>query len=283
MKTWIGIDFSGADGSWSPKSKASNVWVAEIHEMVGQPLSLARLERVQELAHRYAMPPFKALGEFLTNGKFTCAAIDAPFSLPMAAMPMGGYRDLLAEVRGLAAGRKRYLPDGDQLLEIARRQIPGIPEKGTKRLCRVAEIEFGATRTPLWNDARPGAPFSIACMKLLADIGASQVWNGGKLPKGLRIVEAYPAAQLQVWGQSSKGYDGDKAVARKVRAEILAFIEKQLRLEIGNTREAALDFADALDAIICAFGARAASLNSAIRRPVHPQDVEGWIAIHPPP
>jgi len=93
-----------------------------------------------------------------------------------------------------------------------------------------------------------------------------------------RVLEAYPAAALLLWGLPRGGY---KASA-EARSELLAAIEAAapwLAWEPGG-REACVDSDDALDAVLCALLARAAALG--LTEPAPTEDLErvraeGWI------
>jgi len=93
-----------------------------------------------------------------------------------------------------------------------------------------------------------------------------------------RVLEAYPAAALLLWGLPRSGY---KASA-EARLELLAAIEAQapwLDWEPGAC-EVCLDSDDALDAVLCALIARAAAFALTVAAP--PSDLgraqaEGWI------
>jgi predicted nuclease with RNAse H fold len=93
-----------------------------------------------------------------------------------------------------------------------------------------------------------------------------------------RVVEAYPAAALLLWGLPRDGYKADA----EERSELLDAIEAEapwLAWEPG-AREACLGSDDALDAVLCALLARAAALG--LTEPPPPDElrrvrVEGWI------
>jgi predicted nuclease with RNAse H fold len=93
-----------------------------------------------------------------------------------------------------------------------------------------------------------------------------------------RVVEAYPAAALLLWGLPRAGY---KASA-EARSELLAAIEAAapwLAWDPG-AREACVDSDDALDAVLCALLARAAALGLTEPPPageLERAQAEGWI------
>lgn len=283
MKTWIGIDFSGNDQMWSAGTTRSNVWISTLEESRHGDIRIRELCQVQALSRLQNETTFQALTRFLRDGRFDCAAIDAPFSLPREALPKDGFRWLMREVALLEVESGRRIPHGRQLIELARRKIKDLPHEGRKSPRRVVESHFGATRTPLWNGARGGAAFSVACMRLLADIAVDRIWSGEGVPVS-RLVEAYPSAQLHRWNLPRKGYDGEKKDAPRTRRGIVRRVVELWRLKLTDeTRHRMEASADALDAVLCAFGARAAGLNRFEPPPKDLPREEGWIAIHPPP
>lgn len=104
-----------------------------------------------------------------------------------------------------------------------------------------------------------------------------------------RVVEAYPAAALGLWGIERAGYKSGqrrdperREAAEEVREALLVSIEEQapwLDWEPGAW-EACVASDDPLDAVLCALIARAAALG--LTEPPPPEDrerarVEGWI------
>ena len=93
------------------------------------------------------------------------------------------------------------------------------------------------------------------------------------------LVEAFPAAQLKAWGLPNANYADDEG--RPVRAKIVTHLEekKHLMIDPADRREM-LRSADALDAVLAAFGARAAA-NRTLKLP-KPDNwkAEGAIAVH---
>jgi predicted nuclease with RNAse H fold len=101
-----------------------------------------------------------------------------------------------------------------------------------------------------------------------------------------RLVEAYPAAALEVWGLPSRGYKGAKGAA--VRSAIFTGLEQRtgrwLRLD-ALTRRTCCGSDHALDALLAALIARAATHGLCERPPaVHAETAarEGWIALPSP-
>ncbi|MEA2467277.1 MAG: hypothetical protein QOJ57_1403 [Thermoleophilaceae bacterium] len=126
------------------------------------------------------------------------------------------------------------------------------------------------------------------CARLmsLARPGATAVDRSG----GDRVVEVYPAAALVRWGFDRRGYKKSGASAqqvaqRKARERLLDTIDAAcgwLEWEDG-ARDACVASDDALDALLCAFIARAAAIGST-RWPVAVAEreaaaAEGWIHV----
>lgn len=130
---------------------------------------------------------------------------------------------------------------------------------------------------------------SCALLDALVGRGAEIVTDrmGTPLPSGgpCRVVEAYPAAALAMWGIAREGYKDKDAAAVHVRHSILAAIEGAqdgwLRI-VPGAREQLVATDHALDAFVCALVARAAMLGLVAAVP--PEDAvaaraEGWIAL----
>jgi Protein of unknown function (DUF429) len=104
-----------------------------------------------------------------------------------------------------------------------------------------------------------------------------------------RIVEAYPAAALSVWGIPREGYksaDSEGVTRRRALLDALAIAGGRAWLRMtDNVRERYVATDHALDALVCALVARAAMLG--LVDAVPPDDIaaaraEGWIAVpHP--
>jgi predicted nuclease with RNAse H fold len=101
-----------------------------------------------------------------------------------------------------------------------------------------------------------------------------------------RVLEAYPAAALLLWGLDRNGYKGGKGgpeeASTLAREALLAAIAEQapwLAWEPG-AREACVDSDDALDAVLAALVARAAALGLTMAPPEEDLELarsEGWI------
>lgn len=265
MKRYLGIDFSGGAGSWRPRCASPSVWIATVEND-----ALADIRPVQLLPGD--APPFERLAAYLGQGEFDAAGIDAPFSLPARHMPRGGHAALLKRVGGMPCGDDRPFPMGAALVAMARE----IAEPESLKSSRETERTCGAlTRSALWNGARPGAPFAAACLRLL-HLSAAPLWPW-KPEQGM-LVESFPAAQLRQWDLPNKGYNG--AEGRGARETILAGLRRRVDLT-KKQRALLLDSADALDAVIASFGARAAATDNLVRRPPSNWRIEGAIAVHP--
>lgn len=93
------------------------------------------------------------------------------------------------------------------------------------------------------------------------------------------LVEAFPAAQLKAWGLPHANYsaleDG------KTRAHIVADLEERRQLMIDAAdRKQMLASADALDAVLAAFGAKAAANRMLAKEKPANWKIEGAIAVH---
>ncbi len=103
------------------------------------------------------------------------------------------------------------------------------------------------------------------------------------------IVEAYPAAALSMWGIPRDGYKDSTSDAHRVRASMLAAIERAgddgwLRVP-KEVRAAYIATDHALDALVCALVARAAMLGLVAAVPTDDRAAarsEGWIALPRP-
>lgn len=275
MSRWIGIDFSGNHLEWRPGRRKSNVWIAELVDTLGG-LSLERLYRVQSLPGDG--PPFERLGRFLAAGEFIAAAIDAPFALPAEFMPASGFEGL----KGLVAEMPhegRPFPKAVHLIEaVASEHQP----RGLKAY-RATEDEWRArgvnVRSTMWAGPRGGAAFTLACVRLLG-LSGLPVWPWAK-SGGALVAEAFPAAQLREWGLPHQGYNGQKKDAPAVRVRIVEGVcERFPALDLGEYRATIEDDADALDALLCAFSARAVSEGRLASLPGEQAESEGWIAVH---
>lgn len=262
---FLGIDFSGGAGPWRPVCAKPTVWIAALEGP-----RLADLRPVQKLdgdSH-----PFDNLVSLLRAGRYRAAAIDAPFCLPEVHMPPGGHAQLLKDIAQLPPAEDRPFPRGADLVAYAATHAPIATAKPT----RLTERQYNATRSTLWNGSRPGAPFAAACLTLIAR-AQRPVWPW-KDAHGM-LVEAFPAAQLKAWGLPNANYADDEG--RPVRAKIIAHLEDKQHLMIDPAdRREMLRSADALDAVLAAFGARAAANRTLKLLKPDNWKTEGAIAVH---
>lgn len=143
-------------------------------------------------------------------------------------------------------------------------------------------------RTDLSVRERTGlVPLSVAADRIshaalrLAALVASQAAGAPVRRDGTgTIIEAYPAAALHMWGQSSRGYKGGKN-----RATLGESVD-QLKaaapwLILGDHEDLCRRSDDAFDAIICALVARAARCGATFPPETSEErrraSVEGWI------
>jgi Protein of unknown function (DUF429) len=267
---FLGIDFSGGAGPWRPVCSKPTVWIATL-----EAFRLADLRPVQELEGDEE--PFERLAGLLREGRYRAAGIDAPFSLPAAHMPQQGHTRLVADVGAMEAADDRPFPRGETLVAYASKFgeiADGGPDGG--KIWRETERGCGAlARSTLWNGARPGAPFTAAALTLLHK-AQRPVWPW-KDAQGM-LVEAFPAAQLKAWELPNMGYGLPEE--KPVRAKIVTGLEaKGLAIE-ARYRKQMLASPDALDAVLAAFGARAAANRQLKHARPASWKIEGAIAVH---
>jgi hypothetical protein len=233
---------------------------------------LADLRPVQALAGDGA--PFDRLAARLSAGAFAAAAIDAPFCIPERHLPPGGQAELVRMAGATPLADDRPFPRGAALVELARRTA----ELDTVKPVREAERAWRRlglnVRSSLWDGPRGGAPFAAACLTLLARAQRPMwPWASGQ---GM-LAETFPAGQLRAWGLPFDRY-GDAACAER-RAEIVEAIRHRI-----DAQEECLQLmrgsADALDAVLAAFGAMAAASGDLAMPPPAPVPADGWIAVH---
>jgi predicted nuclease with RNAse H fold len=181
--------------------------------------------------------------------------IDAPFGWP------DGFVDFVVAQQQGDLGRGRELDRIENRRPLAYR-----------RTDRVV-VEQGRGR-PLSVSADQIAHVAFRAAGLLADLGVTDRVDGW-------AVEAYPAAALQEWGLTSRGYKG---VARRsvLQASCDALTERAPWLDVAGHREVMMTDDNAFDAVITALIARAAAVGG-----THlPDDTdrqiaarEGWIHV----
>ena len=92
---FIGIDFSGAVRPWLPRVSNPRVLIATV-EATGQHLTVQELRPAQDLPG--SGDGFSKLVNWLGEGKFAAAAIDAPFSIPAVHIPDSEHAELVRRV-----------------------------------------------------------------------------------------------------------------------------------------------------------------------------------------
>ena len=277
---YVGIDFSGDRTQWNPNAQASNVWIAVVEKQATGG-SLTSLQRVQQLPGQGR--PFARLAGWLAEGGFSAAAIDAPFSVPYWLFRQGlsDHDRLRAAINELPVNAAQDFPTGNAFITCV---TASIQFQFTKPL-RVTESYWRGrgvnTRSTVWAGARPGAPFASACVKLLANASRPVwPWCGSE---GIPLVEAFPAAQLRHWGLPYAQYNGLAGQAMENRRAIVADLTANRGLQVAKTFQATLEAdADALDAVLSSYAARAVLLNrlGVSLPPFEAWRQEGWIAVH---
>ncbi len=268
----FGIDFSGDVAQWKPGRRNSNIWIAS-GEADGARLRIHDLRPVQALDGEG--PPFERLIAFLAAAQ-GAAGIDAPFSVPKAYAANAAI--LWAEVAALRAAERPF-GHGRDLVGLL---IPDAGPNGAKRYraCEEAWVKQGLNvRSTLWNGPRGGAAFSVACMTLL-NRHKGPVWPLRNWGEGALLVEAYPAAQLKTWGLSPNGYNGPSAKAKVARLKIIQALAADHGLRSSDDLvDLCADSADALDAVLCAYAAKAMTEGRHPRKLPASARREGWVVV----
>jgi predicted nuclease with RNAse H fold len=149
------------------------------------------------------------------------------------------------------------------------------PELRRRLRLRVTDI-FVNRETGLWplsvsTDAI--AVPALRCAGLLAALDVRDRSGDG------RVFEVYPAASLHRWGLPSRGYKEKKGLLVR-NALFEALRDRTPFLEIpGAARDLCIASDDALDALVCAIIARAATLGRTARATDNLASREGWIAL----
>ena len=232
---YIGIDFSGDVEKWRPNRSRSNVWIA-LARRNAVAFEVERLFRVQDCAKRQeTKSPFSSLIKFLRGADFVAAGIDAPFSVPSGYVPAGGHRELLDKTVAIDCDERPFPRGADFIASLS--PISGadpLPWHGRK-VYRETEGYWANrginVRSTLWNGPRGGAPFTAACLPLLAHTGPP-IWPWAIPHPETRslLVEAFPAGQLFAWGLPCNSYNGSGDHAREVRQTIITGIEARTGL-----------------------------------------------------
>jgi hypothetical protein len=127
-------------------------------------------------------------------------------------------------------------------------------------------------RSTLWNGERPGAPFTAACLTLLAT-NRERVWPWTASKTGI-IVEAFPAAQIAQWGWPRLSYTKDL----NMRGELISRLGRRVAI-LPGLRTSLESPADAVDAVISAFAGIAVIDGCVASIPSSEANLEGWIAV----
>lgn len=287
MARYIGIDFSGNALQWSPHCTRSNVWIA-LAQASSATFEVERLFRVQECpGAQGTKSPFLSLIEFLCESEFLAAGIDAPFSVPTTYMPVGGHPALLQRTIEMACGKRPFPKGADFIAALSPRLgADPLPSRGRKVYRETEKVWKGRgvnVRSTLWNGPRGGAPFTVACLSLLARTGLSLwPWAVPRPESGSLLVEAFPAGQLSAWGLPHDSYNGSGAGPQARRQRIIERMEIRsgLRFRRAGDAQLAVESADALDSIICAFAGKAVEEFRLHSEPSNVARSEGWIAVH---
>jgi hypothetical protein len=272
---YIGIDFSGNHLMWRPGCASSNIWIAEVARS-SEGLNLRALRRVQELPGDE--PPFVRLVRYLARGNYRAAAIDAPFSIPGDFLKGRSQAALLAEVADLArSDPERPFPEAKAFVRRIAGQEPCQPKKPWRR----TEEEWKRrvnVRSSLWAGARGGAAMTAACLTLL-HAARRPIWPHADIREHGLLVEGFPTAQLQRWRMEHDRYNG--AARRARRVALISQLQLARRLVLTEEhRELMETHADALDAVVCTFGAIAVVSGELASSPAADSVEEGWIAVH---
>lgn len=219
--------------------------------------------------------PFDRLVELLTDTE-GFAAIAAPFSAPRA------YAASVPVLWSLASGlphEGRPFGRGRDFIELL---AAGVGPHGVKayRACETLWRQRGLNvPSTLWSGPGGAAGAAAACMTLLLTRGGP-VWPLRPGGEGAVLVEAYPPAQLLTWGLEHAGYAGPKPKAAAARARILAALVADHALIVtDDLAKVTRQNANALDAILSAYAAKA------IMDGRHPRHLpasarsEGWIVV----
>ena len=272
----LGIDFSGSADQWSAKRRSSNVCIA-VGRGEGGRLLIDDLIPVQALLGD--AEPFSRLVELLTDVDGV-VAIDAPFSAPReyaASVPV-----LWAQASGLPHEGRPFGRGADLVQLLA----PGVGRHGVKvyRACEALWRRRGLNAASvLWSGPGGGAAAAVACMTLLLMRGGP-VWPLRPGGEGAVLVEALPGAQLLTWGLESGGYNGPKPKAAAARTRILTALVADHGLVVSDHHAALCQGnAHALDAVLCAYAAKAIAEGRHPRQLPAAARSEGWIVVDESP
>ena len=272
----LGIDFSGSADEWQASRRNSSVWIA-FASADGPRLRIDDLKPVQKLPGVGA--PFERLRALLAAEPDATAAIAAPFSLPRRYAASAAL--LWAEAASLAPPGRPFGSGADLVASLAPESRPN-----GLRLYRACEAAWRKRRLEVRSSLScgpgQGAAAALACMTLL-HLHAGPIWPFRPDGDGAMLVEAFPPAQLSAWGLSPTGHGGRKPQAASARLKILQALARDhgLRAADDVLRRSA-ESADALDAVICAYAAKAMAEGRHPRRLPAVARSEGWMVIDDP-
>lgn len=211
-------------------------------------------------------------------------ALDAPFGWPTA---------MVAAVSSWRPGG-RWADPKDHAFRLRRTDV--VTAERTHEAVKAARISGASglhAAVPLSVSADKIAMAAWRCCKLLdqlaqdgAEVVTDAMGQAFAVDGRNRVVEAYPAAALAMWGIPRDGYKKADEAATGVRQAMLDAIQRavgdgRLRGAPGVLEQyAATDHA--LDALVCALVARAAMLGFVDAAPTGDRDAaraEGWIAV----
>lgn len=143
--------------------------------------------------------------------------------------------------------------------------------------------------TDVWIREQTGRwPLSVSTDRLGVTALRCAGLTGRLAARGLRVdrsgvtgavAEVYPGATLRAWGMDTRGYRVDADARRVLLSGLLASASG---LDVGEHAELMISSADAFDAVVAAFGARAAAIG---RFAPPPPEIaaqarrEGWIVL----
>ena len=261
----VGVDLAKAE---TTTAVCSIDWTRD-GAVVGQPVIPASNEAVYAAANAPGV---------------AAVALDAPFGWPTA---------MVAAVASWRPGGRWADPE-DHAFRLRRTDV--VTAARTHEAVK-------AERVPPTLGLRAAVPLSVSadkiamaawrCCKLLDQLalhGAEVVTDalGQAFPADgrTRVVEAYPAAALAMWGIPREGYKKADEAANGVRRSMLDAIQRAAGDGwLRGSPDALAQYATtdhALDALVCALVARAAMLGLVDAVPTDHRDAaraEGWIAV----
>lgn len=275
MVRFVGVDFSGDHRKWAPKASRPSVWIS-VAELENGRLNVAQICPVQALPGSGGT--MDRLARFLGSPSVCLGGIDAPFGIPDGVHHRHGPA-LWHETDALRRNGQPFCRAPTFLAHLA----PGIPMPGRKTYRDTERhwIRNGvAVRSTTWWKPRGGAPFTAACMTLLARHQGS-VWPFDPAPSptlpGPTLCEAFPAAQLRQWSLPHTRYSREPTLRR----QILNTLCRDHALRLGSEqRELCEEIPDALDAVICLYAGLAVRSCRLAVLPSRSAATEGWIAVH---